>query len=176
MPHKDPEKYKEWVAKYRAKNRERIREYVRNWARRNMDKIRAYEKEYLQTEVGKKTAKRAQAKYRKTKKSDIAQERYHKSAKGQRYLLKNRLDKYGLTALTYAQMYKDQKGLCAICEKPPTTELNVDHNHHTKKVRGLLCRDCNLLLAQAFDDVDILLSAIQYLRKAQMAETEKGAG
>lgn len=35
---------------------------------------------------------------------------------------------------------------CAICEKPSNSfkkRLSVDHNHHTNKIRGLLCFRCN---------------------------------
>lgn len=55
----------------------------------------------------------------------------------------------------YDSMYTDQKGLCAICDKPeckidrqggviPT--LAVDHNHSNLIVRGLLCFQCNTKL------------------------------
>lgn len=42
-----------------------------------------------------------------------------------------------------------QNGKCAICgkdEKEFTKRLSVDHNHRTKKVRGLLCFRCNKFL------------------------------
>lgn len=35
---------------------------------------------------------------------------------------------------------------CAICERPESSfkrRLNVDHNHRTGQVRGLLCYRCN---------------------------------
>lgn len=35
---------------------------------------------------------------------------------------------------------------CAICERPESSfkkRLSVDHNHRTKRVRGLLCFYCN---------------------------------
>lgn len=39
-----------------------------------------------------------------------------------------------------------QQGLCALCQRPESSfkrKLNVDHNHKTGKVRGLLCYRCN---------------------------------
>jgi hypothetical protein len=44
-----------------------------------------------------------------------------------------------------------QRGVCAICGKPPIgvgkdKYLHVDHNHSTNKVRGLLCGWCNKML------------------------------
>ena len=41
--------------------------------------------------------------------------------------------------------------------------LCIDHNHVTGKVRGILCKSCNLLIGNAKDNVDILKSAIVYL-------------
>jgi len=47
--------------------------------------------------------------------------------------------KYGITMEDRNKLQEDQNGLCAICEceKP----LVVDHDHVTRKVRGLLCQD-----------------------------------
>jgi hypothetical protein len=37
-----------------------------------------------------------------------------------------------------------QGGVCAICGRPPKTRrLDVDHEHKTGAVRGLLCHRCN---------------------------------
>src|SRR5437868_7229503 len=49
---------------------------------------------------------------------------------------------YGLTYEKFEELKKAQDNKCQICaeEKP----LCVDHCHKTKRVRGLLCRDCNL--------------------------------
>jgi hypothetical protein len=40
---------------------------------------------------------------------------------------------------------------------------NIDHDHQTGKVRGLLCGFCNSLLGYAKDDPATLESAIRYL-------------
>lgn len=54
--------------------------------------------------------------------------------------------KYGLTVEDYAWMLYHQGFACGICHQPPkdpTKTLNVDHNHKTGFVRGLLCTFCN---------------------------------
>lgn len=40
-------------------------------------------------------------------------------------------------------MYERQDGRCAVCKKS-FPRLDVDHDHATGLVRGLLCRRCNL--------------------------------
>jgi hypothetical protein len=67
-------------------------------------------------------------------------------------------------------MLADQGGRCAICEKPhkplPTDRfqyLHVDHCHDTKKVRGLLCGNCNVGIGNLKHDIEILKKAMSYL-------------
>ena len=52
--------------------------------------------------------------------------------------------KYGITADRYDLILDSQGGICSICKRPPKTRrLAVDHDHKTKRVRGLLCHLCN---------------------------------
>src|SRR5690348_3193138 len=74
---------------------------------------------------------------------------------------------YGITTEIYNQMWAEQKGCCAICKRHETEfakRLHVDHCHTTKKVRGLLCHNCNLAIGRLREDVDVLLNAVEYLR------------
>ena len=45
----------------------------------------------------------------------------------------------------YEEMLKAQGGHCALCPRTPKPErrLDMDHNHQTMKIRGLLCVPCN---------------------------------
>lgn len=53
----------------------------------------------------------------------------------------------GVTDAEYAAMLARQRGGCAICgTTPKTRRLNVDHDHRTGAVRGLLCHRCNRAL------------------------------
>ena len=63
-------------------------------------------------------------------------------------------------------MVMTQDGRCAICERLPEDEvLRVDHDHSTGKIRGLLCRHCNLALGNMKGDISLLRKAIAYLEK-----------
>jgi len=77
---------------------------------------------------------------------------------------------YGITREDFNKMLKEQGGTCRICKKAGQhfrngrpLPLNVDHNHETGKVRGLLCINCNSGLGKFGDSVDSLKEAIKYL-------------
>lgn len=72
-----------------------------------------------------------------------------------------RRKKYRLTQARYDALWKLQAGCCAICSQP--NPRNIDHDHETGKVRGLLCRKCNVGLGMFQDDEKRLESAKTYL-------------
>jgi len=81
-----------------------------------------------------------------------------------------RIRKYGLTPDDFDRMLKEQDGKCVICKTFTSgplaiSTLQVDHDHNTKKVRGLLCMLCNTIIGKAKEDPEILLSAVMYLIK-----------
>lgn len=81
----------------------------------------------------------------------------------------------------YDDLYEFQNGKCAICNKheeskntnpagksrKTTKRLAIDHDHITLKIRGLLCHHCNTGLGHYNDSIDLLQSAIDYLKKHQ---------
>jgi hypothetical protein len=73
---------------------------------------------------------------------------------------------FGIDLETYNVMLKKQNGVCAICKKPEkfNTSLAVDHCHISKKIRGLLCTNCNRALGMFNDSVLNLYQAINYLQ------------
>ena len=77
---------------------------------------------------------------------------------------------YGITLDEHTQMYEEQNGVCAVCEKPGDgkwKKLCVDHDHKTGKVRQLLCRNCNMILGQVDDSINHLGKLTAYLQKHQ---------
>lgn len=82
---------------------------------------------------------------------------------------KNDLKKnYGMTIEQYEAFYSLQKGCCASCGDHESTgkrKLNVDHDHETGLIRGLLCNRCNPGIGYFNDSVERLAMAIRYLNK-----------
>jgi hypothetical protein len=78
---------------------------------------------------------------------------------------KNLFYNYGVTVEQYEDMFAKQSGLCAICLKDASRgTLNVDHDHETGRIRGLLCGHCNRGLGLLRDDPELLEEAARYLR------------
>jgi hypothetical protein len=79
---------------------------------------------------------------------------------------KCRAQSHGLSLQDYRAMFERQKNVCGIC-KTPDKPLCVDHCHATGKVRGLLCRDCNLGLGNYKDNPVFTRAATAYLEAAR---------
>ena len=72
---------------------------------------------------------------------------------------------YGLSPERYKQLYDEQDGMCCICWLRPI--YCVDHEHCTGLFRGLLCNRCNAGLGMFGDDPNVMLRAIEYLRRTR---------
>lgn len=73
---------------------------------------------------------------------------------------------YGLSPEATAAMLDAQQAQCAICTRAihdGPDGFCVDHDHKSGRIRGLLCRKCNVLLGMAADEPSILAAAIRYL-------------
>lgn len=88
------------------------------------------------------------------------------------WIRKKNLALYGLTIEMFDSMVDSQGGVCAICNRPEThinprtkklRRLNVDHDHATGKVRGLLCSKCNRGIGQLGDSIELMKAALAYL-------------
>lgn len=77
------------------------------------------------------------------------------------------LRRRGITVAQYDEMLQRQDSACAICgcSEAESTKgvLEVDHDHESGRIRGLLCGRCNLSIGKFDDDVALLRSAIRYL-------------
>jgi hypothetical protein len=109
--------------------------------------------------------------YAEHKKEDNVRSRqYHKDHKEENAVRcrRNALERrYGLATADYDRMFADQNGVCAICDHSPNgRKLDVDHDHLTDRIRGLLCSSCNIMLGGANDSQDTLAKAIEYLRQS----------
>lgn len=72
---------------------------------------------------------------------------------------------YGITNEQYLELLATQGGRCAICSDKLIVPC-IDHDHATNKIRGILCRECNLVLGYAKDRVAVLINAAEYLENS----------
>jgi hypothetical protein len=59
-------------------------------------------------------------------------------------------------------MMTDQGGRCGICGRDDT-DLVIDHDHQTGRVRGLLCNNCNSGLGFLGDDPAHFIAAAAWV-------------
>jgi hypothetical protein len=75
---------------------------------------------------------------------------------------------YGLTLENYDNLFKFQSGYCLGCNRHQNQlnhKLNVDHNHITGKIRGLLCIGCNRALGFVEENRHTLINLANYLKE-----------
>lgn len=94
-----------------------------------------------------------------------------------KFIVRERYLRYGLSQEDYDTIYMKQLGLCALCHYPFGNESPcIDHKHvggyaklapENKKqhIRGLLHRKCNFLIGIADEKIETLNEAIEYLGK-----------
>ena len=71
--------------------------------------------------------------------------------------------KYGISPEDRDRLEQIQEGRCLLCDKGGN--LCVDHNHRTGKVRGLLCKRCNMILGIAEADPILFLKIWDFADK-----------
>lgn len=78
---------------------------------------------------------------------------------------------YNMTPDEYSRLLDFQGGQCAICNTDKAGgrfgQFQVDHDHKTGDIRGLLCYQCNIGLGKFKDSRDLLLAAIEYLKEGE---------
>jgi DNA-directed RNA polymerase subunit RPC12/RpoP len=90
-----------------------------------------------------------------------------------RYCVKDAqlLRKYNITLAEYNRILTNQNYKCAICGTNEPLGVSgtfvVDHDHITKKVRGLLCNHCNTGIGKLGDTIESLQKAIDYLKNQE---------
>lgn len=161
------------------RDRAKQREYQRRWRRENPDRVR---------EHGRRTRAKHPDRVRACKRKWEAENRERHLARRREWARKDRLRnphrerdanlaRYGITTKEYLARLDAQYGLCAICDRPETRLMRgkvkwmaVDHDHATGRVRGLICHDCNSVLALCHDNAETLRRAAEYLVQDRKAE------
>lgn len=116
----------------------------------NLEAVRAYDRE----------------RYRGNRERVLTRVRDYQIANPDKVRDQHRARLYGLKPGEFAAMFAAQGGRCAVCwtDMPNGKGYwHVDHDHETKKVRGILCQKCNLGLGMFSDDLARVRAAATYL-------------
>ena len=114
----------------------------------------------------------SRVRYQQNRTTEIQRSRRWNVANHEKVLGSHLKKFFGITFQDYQRMIDEQGNKCAICENPETAidkrtgkvrRLHVDHNHRTKRVRGLLCSRCNIGIGYLMDDPRIARKAADYL-------------
>lgn len=74
---------------------------------------------------------------------------------------------YGMTIGDLERMRTIQEDKCAACGNEFEETPHIDHDHITRKVRGLLCSSCNRTIGHAKENVERLIACGIYLEKCK---------
>ena len=116
-------------------------------------------------EEGKYRRKRNYRKKKLARKRQNWRKNYHQHPECDRE--RHLMDSYSISSDEYQLLFNKQNGVCAICGKPPTNgkPLQVDHDHTTGKIRGLLCHKCNTGIGYLGDVTQSVQYAVNYLKE-----------
>ena len=174
---KNKEKQKERRLKYYSENKDKVNERGRGYHASHKERDLISHRKWVLKNPEK--TKEIWNRYYKNNQEEIIVKRkeYYKTHEEERkiYYKENKINtknwriskKYGITIKDYDKMYNAQKGCCAICgihQENLNFDLAVDHNHITKKIRGLLCQRCNMGLGNFKDNIKKIQKAILYLK------------
>ncbi len=170
---------KKYQKRYREKYKDRLREYQKQYKAEHKDEIKASSKKYY--ENNKEDQKVYSKKYYRQHIKECKEygEKYivgHKEDK-KKYDRKYRAvflkKRYNLSIEQYNELFKKQRGRCAICFKVQQDKmLAVDHDHRCcpgakscgKCIRGLLCNNCNWVLGLINESPIVLKEIQRYLK------------
>lgn len=134
------EKQRASAKRWRDENPERAREVARRYYFANKEKRLEALRRYLQ-----KPEAREKQRIRNNRWTSLNPDKIRD---------KNLRMKYGITLVEKQAMLEAQGGKRALCKTsdPGKHEWATDHDHATKKVRGILCHPCNHLVGRLGDN------------------------
>jgi hypothetical protein len=83
--------------------------------------------------------------------------------------------KYGMNQKDFEILFASQNNRCAICKTRDWDKHGpeIDHNHKTGAVRGILCHQCNMGIGFLRENINIARELIHYLVKYNQQNNEE---
>jgi|SRR5882672_5089611 len=181
MPYKDPEAQKAHSRAYREANKEKKKQQGAVYYEANKERILERSAEYYKKNSAA-AINRSAAYYKANREKCDAQNKAWAKAnpdkvkiiqarsrvkRRDKQAVWTRSDRFGINDRQYQELLR-LFPVCAICGKPPGSKaLDIDHDHSTGVVRGLLCNNCNRGLGRLKDSPSLLREAALYLECAK---------
>jgi hypothetical protein len=103
-----------------------------------------------------KYAAQSAASYRKHREKRLAWTAAYYAAHPEKKREPQRQRRYGVDPVVFAALLAAQRDRCAICRRPFTATPQIDHDHQTGLVRGLLDAGCNGAIGHLGDSADLV--------------------
>jgi len=175
VPYSDPEirrlKAREYVSAYRRKHPEKISAYKEKTKHKAAGYVAAYRKRHPDRVKAQLKNRKPMTPEQKAKRNVRSKKKYqedpnYRISQLARTRRNHLVRRYGITEEDRDALAKKQKHKCAVCRRE--TKLYIDHCHKSKKVRGLLCHKCNVMVGMAEDNGATLRAAAAYVEEASI--------
>jgi len=132
---------KEYQKNYRETHRERFKEYQKSFYKKHKKEVNAKNNERYSKDIEVNRAKKRAAAIKR---------------------------KYNLTQEEYKTLIDSVGNKCEICNSK--SNLCIDHCHKTGRIRGILCRRCNITLS--YIESNDVKKYEQYLKNSEVKDKE----
>ena len=172
------EKHKAICKAYREHNKDKIKAKRDAKKAADGDKIAAYNKEYYEKHKDEYLQRSKEQRRDKKEEIKIYLHEYYitNPEKIMSNSRKHHLRKaYNMTEGDYEALLEKQKHRCASCSVTQieiNAKLVIDHCHSSGRIRGLLCRECNLGIGGLGDNLKGVLQGALYLAQFNKSDLE----
>ena len=143
MPYKDKEYAKQRAKELRELNPELYKQRRKEEYKRNKEKYKKRSKEYR--EKNKDKLNEYSRIYSKNYDDTLAKKKYYQSDKGKKARMKTKWKSRNVNIENFDNFYDKYINCnnCEWCKKDISLCKQMEHNHLTGEIRGIVCRGCN---------------------------------
>ena len=143
MPFKDKEYAKQRAKERREANSELYKQRRKEEYEKNKEKYKERNKKYR--EENKEKLNQYNKEYRKTYDDTLSKKKYHESDKGKKAIMKSKWKTRKVSIEDFDKFYDKYINCnnCEWCKKDITSSKQMEHNHLSGEIRGIVCRGCN---------------------------------
>jgi hypothetical protein len=168
MPYANLENKKSYNQRYRESHKEELVLYSKQYYQTHKSTSLLKDKERYEGKKDEITAKR-RADYIKLSEDEkealFKTQKQYRQAHPERQRDYRLQARYGISLDDYNRLRSVQNNRCLLCSRVFEKSPDVDHDHKTGRIRGLLCRKCNTLIG-LLENQNVSLSRLHRFLKS----------